>query len=378
MASGKAASRLAPDLLDDLRTRLRDELAFDLAETAEIDPGVVHNNRLLRLRAADGRQLVAKIYYRDDRRRLDREFGAIAFLCARGFRTVPTPYFRSDTHQYAVYSFEPGVTKPSSQLTPDLLTALGRFAADLHRISPDDPDARAANFPTAVSATFSFADQIAGIRRRLAAFCDFASSPDAYPAVRALTQEGDARTAVERLIAAATAGLSDGAIAARLPEHTWRLTTSDFVPHNVIVRAPGPSGPSGPSGPAGHPDGPICVVDLEYFGWDDPAALIASFLTADTALDLSAAQAETFVRAYRSAFPPGQDPAQTATPRFARMAALMHVSWSAVHLSVMTPERVANKRFASSAFDLDAHLAQQTAKFRHRLLRAEQAIAALP
>ena len=38
----------------------------------------------------------------------------------------------------------------------------------------------------------------------------------------------------------------------------------------------------------------------------------------------------------------------------------------AIHLSVMTPERVANKRFATPAFDLDAHLAEQVAKFERR------------
>ena len=353
---------LPPDLLEDLRRRLRDVLDFDLAEMAEMDPGVVHNNRLLRLRAADGRQAVAKVYYRDDRRRLEREFGAVRFLRTRGFTAVPTPYLRSDTHQYAVYSLEPGRTKPASELTEDEVAALGRFAAELHRIRPDDPDARAAAFPLAVSATFSFADQIAGIRRRLGAFCDFAASPAAYPTVQALYREMDVRAAVERLIAMATSGLSEADLAARLPEHAWRLRPSDFVPHNVIARPPG------------HPDGPICVVDLEYFGWDDPAALVAGFLTADTALDLTPTQADVFLHAYRSAFPPGQDPAQTGSPRFVRTAALMQVSWSAVHLSVMTPERVANKRFASSTFDLDAHLAEQCAKFRRRLARAEAAV----
>jgi hypothetical protein len=40
----------------------------------------------------------------------------------------------------------------------------------------------------------------------------------------------------------------------------------------------------------------------------------------------------------------------------------------------MTPERVANKRFASPSFNLDGHLAQQIAKFRRRLVVGKAAL----
>ena len=70
-------------VLDDLDRRLREELDFPLAGVSEMDPGVVHNNRLLHLQAVDGRELVAKVYFPDDRRRLEREFGAVSFLIFR-------------------------------------------------------------------------------------------------------------------------------------------------------------------------------------------------------------------------------------------------------------------------------------------------------
>jgi hypothetical protein len=93
-----------------LPARLRAELGFELAEATPIDPGHIHNNRLLRLRGSDGRELVAKLYYRDDRRRLEREFEALALLRRRGSTSVPVAHLRDEAEQYGVYSFEPGAT----------------------------------------------------------------------------------------------------------------------------------------------------------------------------------------------------------------------------------------------------------------------------
>jgi hypothetical protein len=71
---------------------------------------------LLRLRAADGRQAVAKLYRRDGRGRLEREFGALTYLRAAGFDNVPYSHFRCDEGYYAGYSLEPGTTQKRSGL----------------------------------------------------------------------------------------------------------------------------------------------------------------------------------------------------------------------------------------------------------------------
>ena len=58
--------------------------------------------------AEDGRRAVVKVYFRDERRRLEREFWALRFLRGRGVTTVPEPYFHDVEQGYAVYSFEAG------------------------------------------------------------------------------------------------------------------------------------------------------------------------------------------------------------------------------------------------------------------------------
>src|SRR5688572_33774 len=101
-----------------MRRRLWDGLGFRLVAAEPIAPAPPNNNnRLLHLRAEDGGQAVAKLYVQDGRRRLEREFGLLGLLQARGVRRVPRPYLRCDEHGYAVYSFEPGALKRAADLT---------------------------------------------------------------------------------------------------------------------------------------------------------------------------------------------------------------------------------------------------------------------
>jgi hypothetical protein len=349
---------LVPRLREDLGRRLWEDARFRLAGVAPLAPETLHVNRLLRLRAADGRGAVAKIYRRDDRGRLGREFNTLTFLRRLGVACVPEPYLRSDAHGYAVYSLEPGATTPAAAWPAEAVEALAGFAAVLHRVRSGDPGAE---FPPAYWACFSSAEYAGRVRERLGRFRVAAAAPDAPAEVRVLCAALDPAAAVERLLAGATAGLAPADLEARLPEADRRLSTGDFAPHNVLVR------------PAGHPAGPICVVDLELAGWDDPLAPLAGFLTADSALDLPPAHAARFLRAYREA-------AGAPAPAFARLGrvcALLHVNWCSVHLALLTPDRVAARRFGYPDMDVSAHLAEQIAKFRRRLRLAERAVEGL-
>jgi Ser/Thr protein kinase RdoA (MazF antagonist) len=333
-------------LPESLPARLRAELGFELVETVPIDPGVIHNNRLFRLRGADGRELVAKQYYRDDRRRLEREFGAFRLLRARGVAGVPVAYLADEVEYCAVYSFEPGRTKVASELSLDEMAAIGRLAAELHRFRPDEPGA---TFPPAFAAR-SLADRVGALRRRLNTCLQAAAAPDAYGPLRAVVAEVDVPGALERIVAAATAGLRPDELAEPVPDAHLRFNPGDFAPHNILVR----------------PNGTLCAIDFEFFGPEDAAALPASFLAAEGSFDLTPGQADAFLRAYHGA----RDVPDAAFARFGRVRALFEASWVLVNLSLMTPAHVARKRFAGE-LDLDAHLDDRRRKLEARLTRAE-------
>jgi len=329
-----------------LAIRLAAELDFHLARVEPIDPGRPHNNRLSHLWSHDGREAVLKVYYRDDRHRLDREYSALCFLNSLGMAEVPTARLRDDDLGCAVYSFEDVTCRFGPELTLKQVEAIAAFAAALHHIHPGTPGAE---FRTGVAATFSLADQVGAIRRRLSWFTDFASSAAAFHSVRALCTEIDVQTSIEQLI-----DLALGATDKVVPREAWSLTMGDLAPHNILVRD----------------DGTIRVLDFEYSGWDDPVISSGDFLASDSCQGLASECTLAYVRAFRELA--GLSGEEIARSR--RVAALMEIGWSVVHLSLVVPERFAVKQFADSAFDLDAHVAHQLACFRRRLARAEHVV----
>ena len=330
--------------LGHLLDRLAREQGFSVIDVQPIDPGVTHNNRLYRLRAVDGRMAVVKCYFRDNRHRLEREHEALAFLQTRGIAGVPKPFLRDDVSYAAVYSFEDGVTKPGEALTTAELEALAALVGTLRRIRPGQPGA---TFLPGVAAVFSLAEGVARLRARLAAFQRFAASAAVYPVVRQACDTWDPPGAIACLLDRALDGLSPAELEARIPEAAWGFAQGDLAPHNVLVQ----------------PGGRVCLVDFEYSGWDDPAAPAAAFLAADTSRGLTPTGAAAFVSAYRDAAELTADEVR----RMDRWRALMEVNWAAVHLSLLTPERIAPKQFADPRLDLDRHLAEQLHKLRCRL-----------
>ncbi|MBV8715459.1 MAG: phosphotransferase [Chloroflexi bacterium] len=226
-----------------IEQRLSTDLGIRISKQARIEPGQPHNNRLLHVWSDDGRDVVVKVYFQDDRHRLDREFSAIAYLRGRGFAEVPTAFLRDDEYGFAVYSYEPGETRVGAKLGVHDVEGVAEFAARLHHIHPGEPGA---HFRKSVPATFSFADQVAGIRHRLAQFTELRMTPAVPAQVRELRREVDVIGGIEQLIGTVLAGADDCPV----PPETWSLASGDLAPHNVLFGE----------------QGSIRVLDLEYSG----------------------------------------------------------------------------------------------------------------
>jgi Ser/Thr protein kinase RdoA (MazF antagonist) len=337
-----------PPRLHGVLDRLARERGLEVARVQPIEPGVAHNNRLFRLDATDGRRAVMKWYFRDARRRLEREYDALAFLEARGMCGVPAPLLRDDGAYVGVYSFVEGASATPQTLTHAHLETLAQLVGGLRRIRPGEPGA---SFAPAVPAAFSLADGIPRLQARVEAFREFASSGSAYPLVRTAHAQWDPASQVERLLEDITRKIPQAELEATIPESDWGFAQGDLAPHNVVLQ----------------PGGGLVLLDFEYSGWDDPAAAGAAFLAADTSRGLPSAAQDAFIDAYREA--------AALTPMEVRrlhvLWRLMEVAWAAVHLSLLTPQRVAPKQFADPQFDLERHLDEQLRKLRQRLLTAE-------
>lgn len=218
------------------------------------------NSQVFRLDMADGRALALKAYFRqagDSRDRLGTEFGALTFLWEQGLRCVPQPLAFDAEAGLGLYEFIDGFQQkvPSDADVDEawrLLVTLKTLATL--------PSAQ--HLPTASEAHFSLQAVAEHIETRL----------DRLRAVDpTLAGDSGLNTFLDRELVPAWRTLLDDcrqgchrsgiSFEQPLPQAQRTLSPSDFGFHNALKR----------------PEGMV-FLDFEYFGWDDPAKMLADFL----------------------------------------------------------------------------------------------------
>lgn len=229
-------------------------LRREVRAVARANPG--GNNRLYCVQAGDGQRYALKSYLgeaNDNRDRIGAECAGLAFAWGHGLRRIPCFVASDPQAGLALFEWIDGqpVAAPSEA---DVDAALA-FLTDLRRLR-DLAGAEA--LPAASEACLSADElrrQITRRRARLFASGDariiqFLSRP--FP--RAWSRfERRAKRRYEAL------GLD---FEAELALEYRTLSPSDFGFHNALRR----------------PNGELVFLDFEYFGWDDPAKLVADFL----------------------------------------------------------------------------------------------------
>lgn len=215
------------------------------------------NSQVYRLDCADGRVLALKAYFRhpgDARDRLAVEFGALEFLWARGLRCLPQPLARDAETALGLYSFLPGERPdPPTEAEVDAVCA---FLAQVHALRQDPG---AAGLPEASEACFSLQAVAANIDLRLARLTEVDPGL-AQESGLATFLTGELRPAWRELLAECRA-LAGSAFETPLAAGQRTLSPSDVGFHNALRSDIG-----------------LVFLDFEYFGWDDPAKLVADFL----------------------------------------------------------------------------------------------------
>jgi Ser/Thr protein kinase RdoA (MazF antagonist) len=319
-----------PEVRADVERRVAAELGATVRAWSRLSGGA--QNRLFRLDTSAGRPLVAKLYAVDRWPRLESEYATLRLLNAQHMARVPQALVRNDALSYAVYSFEPGDVRPAAQLTRQDVEAIAAFTADLLRFGPNELGGELA---LATDACVSSAGPRRVIRARLG---DFETVADAklLSSIRARVEE-----LLEKLGDESEQALS---------RQSWRLTTGDFGPQNMLFTR----------------DGDLTVVDFEAAGWDDPAHAVMSFVAHATTEDLPPGLTEHFLGVFAElAHLTAQDKA-----RYEQVGRLMDLEWVAVYASALSTNNVANKRSAVPGFSLATYIAQVIDKLERRLARA--------
>lgn len=216
------------------------------------------NNRVYRIRLADGDDAVLKLYHsdpRDPRDRLGAEWGFLSYVWQRRVRNVPVPLAHDRDQNAGLYGFVTGRKLDADEIDAGIVAQAADFIAAVNA-EPRQPERLAPGS----EACFSLADHLTTVERRVARLASLdGDAPLAAEAaelvVMRLTPMWDDVKA--RIIDRAR----EAGVAAGAPVASPCVSPSDFGFHNALVDS----------------DRQASFIDFEYAGRDDPAKLVCDF-----------------------------------------------------------------------------------------------------
>jgi hypothetical protein len=308
------------------------------------------NSRVWRVDCADGARFAAKCYLRlpgDERERMKVEFGSLEFLWRSGVRSIPEPIAADPAHECGLFEFVDG-TKPApgDVSAADIDAAVG-FLGRLAELAAA-PGAH--DLPDASASCFSAAAIARDIERRIARLEALPAGGAGGLALHAYLDE-ELRPAADGLLAWSRARLAAAGVSfdEEIVRAERTLSPSDFGFHNAIRR----------------PTGEIVFIDFEYFGWDDPAKMIADFLL-HPGTDLPHDLGRRFVRGILDRFG-----GQARLPdRVEGIYPLIGLTWCLIMLNEFLPDQWLRREFAMvKSRDRTARQGEQLSKSRRMLQR---------
>jgi len=308
------------------------------------------NSQTCRLTCEDGGVYTAKFYFRqspNDRDRLDTEFSGLGFLRENSVRCVPRPIAADRASGCAVYEYIDGRKIPSRNVTPADIDYAVDFLAKLRQLKSTKGSS---SLPTAAEACFSIKAIADNISQRLNRLSAFRSGGAQYAALHEFLTK-DFKPSFDEVIKWCRSSLNQSGMLfdAELPYDERTLSPSDFGFHNALRRA----------------DGNIVFLDFEYFGWDDPAKMIADFLL-HPAMRLHESLKHQFSSGILGRF----KELKFLDRRVEIVYPLFGLKWCLILLNEFVPELLARRGFAvNKELNNDKLQARQLAKARRMLHR---------
>ena len=278
------------------------------------------NNKIYKVTCADGRLAALKLYnivnVNLDKLRLDREYQSLSFLREQKEEHIPFPIAKDEKDFYALYEWIEGekvttITQADLNLTVAFIKRLKKYSALLEAKAL----APAADNALSVSGVI---DQINGRLTRL----DKSSNDNVLknflnkqyiPFLKKLLQSTE--------------------------EKKYRLNSEDKLADKFSILSPSDFGFHN-SLKCGEK---IFFLDFEYFGWDDPAAMLAHFLW-HPAMNLTEEQKNFFKESLYEIF--AED--FCFQTRFNCLFPLIGLSWTLILLNEFIPN-IWHKRINSGA-----------------------------
>ena len=242
-----------------------------------------------------------------------------------------------------MYSFEESVKRSPEDITKEEVDRMVDFVCYMHGFSPSSiPD----KFDNAVMPVFSFEQFLGGAKFRINKFLEYIKQENVHGDIKNFNDSYD----IEGLVAYVenkVKQMSGPDYSESLDTEKRRLSSADFGIHNMLFR----------------PEGDICFIDFEYFGWDDPARLISSFYYHDANSRMGQDKRQHFVKGYKtsSSLPPD------VLKRIDTAMLLSSAEWIGTMLWGITPEKIKSREFSDPQFNMQQYIERQISKLVGRI-----------
>ncbi len=307
-----------------------DKLQCKLIKVEKVGGG--RNSQVFRMEDSKGKKFAAKIYFShkiDPRDRLGTEFNALGFLWKNSIKNIPEPIFADSKKKIAVYDYVDGASPLLSKFSLYDIDSACEFLIKLNQLR-NHADAK--KLPNASEAVFSINELFGNIEQR-------------YERIMALTEKNEEVLECQNfinnqlypfftyLVNGTQSKLisADMSLDTILPKEEQTLSPSDFGFHNAIRQ----------------PDGAMVFLDFEYFGWDDPAKMIADFVL-HPGMNLEFELKERFIDKMLGAF---GDKGSKLRDRFSMFLPLLGVKWCFILLNEFIPADMARRDFSGNTAD---------------------------
>ena len=282
------------------------------------------NSRVYRVTVPPSSTFALKAYFRhpsDHRNRMETEFASLTFLRQNGIKCVPRPVHAHPGHGCAIYEWIEGRKMAPDEITAAAIDAAAGFLGRLSALR-DLPGTE--SLPPASEACFSGEALLDNLSRRLE---PLRGQTDHAGLVQFLA---DHLLPAFAQITAWSRRRLDRSLAAELTRQQRTLSPSDFGFHNALLR----------------PSGEIVFLDLEYFGWDDPAKMICDFL-----LHPAMALPDSLKRRFATSLVRDLSSCPGLPDRVEAVYPLYGLKWCLILLNEFLPEQLLRRRFAGMSHD---------------------------
>lgn len=336
----------------EIQTLVSNMLSAPVDTVTQLNGGA--NSQVYRIQTGDGAKYAVKVYFtneQDSRDRLGVEFNSLSFLWEEGIRNIPQPIAINREEQIAVYKFIEGESIDTSGLTEKDIDDAISFLVQINELRCKES---AQQLPTASEAFFTPNDVFQNLLLRLSRLYEVNKEREGRGELRSFLMSGIkpylniAREWSQRNLTQAHVFFEK-----ELPAEYRILSPSDFGFHNALRGQ----------------DGQVYFLDLEYFGWDDPAKTACDFLL-HPAMNLSDDLKKYFVQKFIKAFSDDEKLAK----RVEYLYPLFGIKWSLIMLNEFIPEEFSRREHACES-DLDIEQLQKDQLMKSRnMLRSVKEI----